>query len=184
MAPILQRPASTLTRQLGRIGLAKLVRLGVTAAIPPLWYEIALLHFRGSFQSRFMWAPVLALPLVFAGGVAGALLTERQARALNRPLSWLVVAIGAGGTFFHLRGIGRQMGGFANWRYNVVTGPPFPAPLQVALFGLLGAVASAPPAPGEAGRLVRWIRAIDAASYVLLASEAGYNHWMGGISTA
>lgn len=58
-------------RLLRRLRLAQLVRLGVAAAIPPLWLEIAVLHFRGSFQSRFMWAPVLALPLVFAGAWRG-----------------------------------------------------------------------------------------------------------------
>jgi hypothetical protein len=72
------------------------------------------------------------------------------------------------------------MGGFANWRYNVVTGPPLPAPPQVALLGLLGVLASAAPAGGETARLVRWVRLVDALSYVLLAVEAGYNHWMGG----
>lgn len=66
------------------------------------------------------------------------------------------------GTLFHLRGIGRQMGGFDNWRYNAVTGPPLPAPPQVALLGLASVVASAP-AAGDRGaarddfNLSRWI---------------------------
>jgi hypothetical protein len=168
-------------RLLRRLGLARLVRLGVAAALPPLWLEIAVLHFRGSFHSRFMWAPVLGLPLVFAGDVLCALLgDEPRERAVTRPLAWLVAGIGIAGTLFHVRGVGRQMGGFANGRYNVVTGPPFPAPMQVALVGLLGAVASAPPTAGEVGRLVRWLRAVNAASYVLLAIEAGYHHWLGG----
>ena len=49
---------------LGRAGLARLLRLGVTLAIPPLWYEITLLHYRGAFQNRFMSVPVLSLPVV------------------------------------------------------------------------------------------------------------------------
>jgi hypothetical protein len=72
------------------------------------------------------------------------------------------------------------MGGYRNWRYNVVTGPPFPAPLQVMLLGLLGVAASSPPTHGEAGKLLGWVRAVDALSYVLLGVESGYNHWMGG----
>jgi hypothetical protein len=97
--------------------------------------------------------------------------------------------VGVGGTFFHLRGIGRQMGGFHNWKYNVVTGPPFPAPPQVALLGLLGAVASQPATPSnrqasrrETEALAQWARGVDALSYVLLGVEAGYNHWIGGYS--
>jgi hypothetical protein len=167
-----------------RIGLARLLRLAVAGSIPPLWAEIALLHFRGSFQSRFMWIPVAGLPTVFLGGTASTLMgDERAARALFRPLAWLLVVIGAGGTFFHLRGIGRQMGGFRNWKYNAVTGPPLPAPPQVALLGLLGVAASSPPTasePAEQDSLVRWARAINAISYALLGTEAGYNHWIGG----
>jgi hypothetical protein len=91
-----------------------------------------------------------------------------------------MAGIGVGGTVFQLRGIGRQMGGYYNWKYNVVTGPPFPAPVQVALFGLVAALASAPPWRGETPHLLRWVRVVDALSYVALAIEAGYNHWMGG----
>ena len=71
---------------LDRIGLARLLRLGVAGSIPPLWAEIALLHYRGSFQSRFMWIPVGGLPLVLVGGVAGGLISdERRSRAVFRP---------------------------------------------------------------------------------------------------
>ena len=167
--------------ELRRVGLARIVRLLVTGTIPPLWLEIAVLHFRGSFQSRYMWIPLAGLPPVLAGGAASLVLRgEGAARARLRPLAWLMVGIGLGGTFFHLRGVRRQMGGFQNWKYNVVTGPPLPAPPQVALFGLLAALAAAPPRPHETRRLVRSVRAVDAASYCLLAVEAGYNHWMGG----
>jgi hypothetical protein len=166
---------------LRQVGLARLLRLGVAGAIPPLWLEIVILHFRGSFHSRFMWIPILSLPPVLASGASSALLQdERRARAIFRPLAWVMAGVGTAGTLFHLRGVGRQMGGFYNWRYNAVTGPPLPAPPQVALLGLLGALASAPPARGETRRLVRWMRVVDALSYVLLMIEAGYNHWMGG----
>src|SRR5437660_1135331 len=105
-------------RLLEDMGLARLLRLGVAGAVPPLWLEIAILHFRGSFQSRFMWVPVLSLPVIFAGGSASFLLRnsghtyEESSRALFRPLAWLMTLIGAVGTFFHLRGVGRQQ---AQW---------------------------------------------------------------------
>lgn len=169
-----------LTNILRRIGLARLLRLGVTVAVPPLWLEIAVLHFRGSFQSPFMWIPILSLPAVLAGGSASTLVADpHRSRAIFRPLAWLMAAVGALGTFFHLRGVGRQMGGYYNWKYNLVTGPPFPAPPQVALLGLLGAIASASRSRRETGTLVRWIRVVNIPSYLLLAIEAGYNHWEG-----
>jgi len=121
-----------------------------------------------------------------ASGVASGLKRdERRSRELFRPFAWLMTILGSVGTLFHVRGIGRQMGGFHNWKYNVVTGPPILAPLQIALFGLLGLAASThlPNNPlrkhsGEA-KLVRQARWINSLSYLLIAIEAGYNHWAG-----
>ena len=174
-------------RFLRRVGLARLLRLGLTLAIPPLWYEIAVLHYRGAFQNRFMWVPVLSLPAVLASGVASSLKKdERHSRAILYPFAWLMAIIGTVGTFFHLRGIGRQMGGFYNWKYNVVTGPPILAPMQVALFGLLGVAATQrisnnpfKSKHGDEANLVRRARWINTLSYLLLGIEAGYNHWTG-----
>ena len=167
------------------LGLPRLLRIGVAGAIPPLWYEIAILHYRGSFHSRFMWIPVAGLPLVFVGGAISTFVSDEvRSRAIFRPLAWLMTIVGASGTFFHVRGIRRQMGGFHNWKYNAVTGPPTPAPPQVALLGLLGALASAPArawgSQRETESLAQWARTVNALSYVLLGAEAGYNHWMGG----
>src|SRR5919106_3324221 len=98
---------------LRRVGLARLLRLGLVLMIPALWYELTLLHFRGAFQSRFMWVPVLSLPAVMAGGVASCLKKdERRSRNLFRPFAWLMTILGTAGTFFHIQGVGRQMGGF------------------------------------------------------------------------
>jgi hypothetical protein len=172
---------------LGRVGLARLLRLGLTLAIPPLWYEITVLHYRGAFHSKFMWVPVLSLPAVMASGVASSLKKdERRSRAIFHPFAWGMTAMGTLGTLFHLRGIARQMGGFFNWKYNVVTGPPFPAPMQVALLGLLGTVASrriSNAAPGSKHReertILHWARWINSLSYLFVGIEAGYYHWTG-----
>ena len=172
---------------LRRVGLARLLRLGLTLAIPPLWYELAVLHYRGAFQNRFMWVPVLSLPAVLASGVASSLnRDERRSRDLLRPFAWGMTIIGTLGSFFHLRGISRQMGGFFNWKYNIATGPPILAPAQVALFGLLGVVASRPVSKNpleakhdEEENLVRRARWINSLLYLLLGIEAGYNHWTG-----
>jgi hypothetical protein len=111
---------------------------------------------------------------------------ERHSRGILRPFAWLMTALGTLGTLFHLRGIARQMGGYYNWKYNIVTGPPFPAPMQVALFGLLGSLASKPVSKdlfrskhNEEQNLVRSARWINSCSCILLAIEAGYNHWSG-----
>jgi hypothetical protein len=170
---------------LHQLSLARLLRLGLTLAILPLLYEIVVLHYRGAFHSRFMWAPVLSLPVVMAGGVASGLeQDERRSRGLFRPFAWLMALVGALGTFFHLRGIARQMGGFRNWKYNVVTGPPLPAPIQVALLGLLGVAASrrmsgTESKQGDQRKIVRSAQRINSFSYLLVGTEAAYYHWTG-----
>jgi hypothetical protein len=164
-----------------RTGLARLLRLLTTISIPPLWAEIAILHYRGSFQNKYMWVPVLSLPIIMAGGIASALnRNERRARSTFLPFALAMMVLGAVGTFFHLRGVKRQMGGFRNWKYNVMTGPPFPAPMQIMLTGALASAASMPSTDNETQRLARFVHLINIPSYVLFGLEAGWNHWMGG----
>jgi hypothetical protein len=90
--------------------------------------EAAALHFRGAFQNPFMYAPVV-LPPIAAATLATASLTHsseatRAADRLLRLTAWLGVV----GTGFHAWGVQRRMGGWRNWRQNLLAGPPLPAP--------------------------------------------------------
>jgi hypothetical protein len=103
--------------------------------------EAGLLHFRGAYHDPFMFAPVTIPP------VAAALLTGTAygpARA-ERPLTrwWLRVTalLGFVGTGFHAYGISRNMGGWRNWRQNVLNGPPLPAPPSFTGLALAGLAA-------------------------------------------
>ena len=170
VTPSSVRVASQLLK---RLGLPRLLRLGVAGAIPPLWYEIAILHYRGSFQSRFMWLPVVYLPVPMAAGLLAGLWDDRRTCALFRASSWGTVVLGVGGTVMHLRGVRRQMGGLYEWRYNLVTGPPIIAPPQVVFFGLIGALSTS---GGEVQRLIHRLRLLEVVAQLLLAVEAGYYH--------
>ncbi len=171
--PVAERAAG-LAGLLDHLGLPRLLRVLVAGAIPPLWYEIAVLHFRGSFQSRYMWLPVAYLPLEMTAGFLAAAVDTAMTRRLFRALSWGTAALGAFGTAMHLRGVRRQMGGFYNWRYNGLTGPPVVAPPQVALFGLIGALGVS----GAGTRaVIRRLRLLEVAGQLLLAVEAGYFHY-------
>jgi hypothetical protein len=115
-------------------GLATLGLFGTAA-------EAGALHFRGAFQNPVMYAPVVVPPIA-AAALAGAAATrgarERGiARALLHATAWLGVI----GTGFHAWGVHRRMGGWRNWRQNVLAGPPLPAP--PAFSGLALAVAPA-----------------------------------------
>lgn len=162
--------AERVTGILARLGLPRLLRLGVAAAIPPLWFEIALLHFRGSYQSKFMWLPVTILPVEMLAGLADTPATRR----LFCALSWGTAALGTFGFLLHMRGVRRQVGGFYDWRYNFMTGPPVIAPPQVALFGVIGVLGT----NQESSRtLSHKLRLVDAVGQLLLAIEAGYFHY-------
>ncbi len=157
-----------------RVGLPRLLRLLVAGSMPPLWYEIAVLHYRGSFQSRFMWLPVISLPLEMAGGFLAGAVDTHTTRRLFRGLSWGTAALGTFRTLMHVRGVRRQMGGLYNWRYNGMTGPPVIAPPQVALFGLIGVLGTSNDDPRE---VIRRLRLAEVAGQLLLAVEAGSSHY-------
>lgn len=171
---LIPRKLEEATGLLDRIGLPRLLRLVVAGSMPPLWYEIAVLHYRGSYQSRFMWLPVTYIPVVMAGGFLSAAVDTPGTRRLFRALSWGTFALGAFGTLMHLRGVRRQMGGLYEWRYNGMTGPPVVAPPQVALFGLVGLLGTSDDGNRE---LVHRLRLIEIAGQLLLAVEAGYYHY-------
>jgi hypothetical protein len=108
----------------GGRALAATTAIGLAGTIG----EVALLHFRGAFQNPFMYVPV-SLPPIAAGLMAEAALDPRpQPRPLTKFWLKLTAVIGLVGSAFHAYGISRAMGGWRNWRQNLVSGPPLPAP--------------------------------------------------------
>lgn len=116
--------------------LALLAAVGMVGTVG----EVALLHFRGAFQHRAMYAPVTVPP------IAAALLA-RAALAPPRPNWWTRVwlrataVLGGLGVAFHIRGVARQQGGWRNWSQNVLNGPPIPAPPSFTALAAAGLAA-------------------------------------------
>ena len=124
--------------------LAALAAFGLAGTVG----EAGLLHFRGAFQNPFMWVPV-SLPPVGAALLARAAAEGgRKPRPLTRGWLMLTAAVGLGGVGFHAFGISRAMGGWRNWRQNLVDGPPIPAPPAFTALAIAGLSALA---LGEAG---------------------------------
>jgi hypothetical protein len=69
------------------------------------------------------------------------------------------------------------MGGYYNWRYNVMMGPPFPAPAQLGLIGAAGAAAAMGDLSDE--QLEGVTDGTNALGYLLVALFAGWSHWEG-----
>jgi hypothetical protein len=50
----------------------------------------------------------------------------------------VTAALGLAGSAFHAYGVSRNMGGWRNWRQNLLAGPPLPAPPAFAGLALAG----------------------------------------------
>jgi hypothetical protein len=98
--------------------------------------EVGLLHFRGAFHNKLMYAPIVIAPATGAAMVAAAYLPrieEPARRALQASM-----ALGVAGTGLHAYGVSRNMGGFRNWTQTLFQGPPIAAPPSLIGLGLLG----------------------------------------------
>ncbi|WP_175159295.1 hypothetical protein [Paraburkholderia fynbosensis] len=116
--------------------LALLVSAGLIGTVG----EAALLHFRGNFQHRAMYAPV-CVPPVAAALLAQAALGAPRERWLARAWLRVTTALGFVGMAFHARGIARRQGGWRNWSQNLFAGPPLPAPPGFSALALAGLAA-------------------------------------------
>ncbi len=121
-------------RLLGLVGAAGL--LGTVG-------EAGLFHFRGAFQDPFMLLPVTVPPV--AAGLLGHASLDEEVRSGPLARFWLrtTAALGLIGVGFHAFGIARAMGGWRNWRQNLLNGPPLPAPPSFAGLAIAGLAALA-----------------------------------------
>lgn len=112
------------------LGLVAAAGIGGTAG------EAALLHFRGAYHQPAMWLPV-TLPPLAALSLARDVAT-RDLRAITPVLLGATAMLGLIGAAFHTRGVARRMGGWRNWRQNLLAGPPLPAPPAFTGLALAG----------------------------------------------
>ncbi|HEV2442474.1 MAG TPA: hypothetical protein VGT07_08115 [Steroidobacteraceae bacterium] len=103
--------------------------------------EAGLLHFRGAYHDPFMYLPVTIPPLTAAAIGHAALGPTHRRRSLTRFWLRFTALLGFAGTGFHIVGVARNMGGWRNWRQNVLNGPPIPAPPSFTGLALAGLAA-------------------------------------------
>ena len=108
--------------------------LGTTA-------EAGLLHFRGAYHDPFMFLPVTVPPVAAVLAGEAALGPKRRDRWFSRAWLRLTALLGFAGVGFHAWGVSRNMGGWRNWRQNVLNGPPLPAPPSFTGLALAGLAA-------------------------------------------
>ena len=117
--------------------LASLTALGLLATSA----EAGLLHFRGAYHDPFMYLPVTVPPV--AAGLLGetAMSRPRRPRKFTRWWLRLTAFMGLAGPCFHIFGVSRNMGGWKDWRQNILNGPPIPAPPSFTGLALAGLAA-------------------------------------------
>ena len=115
----------------GRL-LGMLTALGILGSVG----EAGLLHLKGSFQNPAMWLPVTVPPLAAASLSIDA--ATGRARPWTTALLGATALVGTVGVAFHAYGVGRNMGGWRNWRQNLLAGPPLPAPPAFAGLAIAG----------------------------------------------
>ncbi len=132
----------TATPLLAGIAAGRALCAVVAAGLAGTVGEVALLHYRGSFQNPVMWLPV-SLPPIAAALTAKAALdrSSRRDRLFTRLWLRLTTLLGVAGVGFHAWGVARAMGGWRNWRQNVLDGPPLPAPPSFSALALAGLAA-------------------------------------------
>ena len=126
---------------IGGLSAGRVVAAATGAGLLGTVGEAGLLHFRGAFNNPFMYAPVAIPPITAALLGNAALGRSGQRRHVLRWWLRLTAAMGFVGAAFHVRGVARQMGGWRNWRQNVLNGPPIPAPPSFTGLAMAGLAA-------------------------------------------
>jgi hypothetical protein len=126
---------------LGGVDLRRVLHGTVALAITGALLQSAVLHYRGAFNTRFMYVPFLAPPFAVFAAAWLAIAPSPAVMVAARVLFWLSFLTGFVGLGMHLRGIDRQMGGLRLWRMNLLQGPPPLAPAVYAAFSVVGLLA-------------------------------------------
>ena len=103
--------------------------------------ESGLLHFRGSYHNPAMYLPVTMPPVAAALLGASALGEAGQRKPFTRWWLRFTALLGLVGSGFHAIGVARSMGGWRNWRQNLIDGPPIPAPPSFTGLAIAGLAA-------------------------------------------
>ncbi|MCQ8280000.1 hypothetical protein NFI95_16275 [Acetobacteraceae bacterium KSS8] len=123
------------------IPAGRVVGAATAAGIIGTVAEAGLLHLRGQFHDPFMLLPVTVPPVAAGFCAAAAFGGAGRPRPLARWMLRASAVIGLSGSAFHAIGVARSMGGWRNWRQNLLDGPPLPAPPAFTGLALAGLAA-------------------------------------------
>ncbi|MCH5586050.1 hypothetical protein MK805_14000 [Shimazuella sp. AN120528] len=120
--------------------LDRILVLFVGLAFLLMFIQVTMFHYRQNFHQKAMWIPVIASPLFF---IAGMIFTYYQAswiKLLFKILMVIGILDGLIGFYYHFRGVGIRVGGWA--LRNFLIGPPIILPLVFTALSALGLIAA------------------------------------------
>jgi hypothetical protein len=119
-----------------RVTAARRLNRGAAMLALSVLADSALEHYRGSFQNRAMYAPLIVSGLTLAVGLAAPAERGSQHNVLHDAVYGAAVATGVAGLGFHAYNILKRPGRLS-W-LNLFYAAPVGAPAALALAGLLG----------------------------------------------
>jgi hypothetical protein len=118
-------------------GLVLLSLIGLAGALA----QTALLHYRGAFNTLYMYLPFGAPMLALIGGAWHLAEPGPVSTVLFRAALVLTFLTGFAGLGLHLRGLDRQMAGLRVPLFNLLQGPPALAPAFVSGLAMIALLA-------------------------------------------
>jgi hypothetical protein len=146
-------------------------------------FDSAIEHYRGSFENKAMYAPLVTASLTLAASLHGTADFRPAAHWFRDSVYALAAATGLAGTGFHIYNVTKRPGGLI-WQ-NVFYGAPLGAPAAILLSGLLGVYSertrdSDGITPTVFGfRAGRAMAALTGAGLLGTSGEAGLLHFRG-----
>ncbi|TDF99479.1 hypothetical protein [Paenibacillus piri] len=119
--------------------IERVLILFVSLAFLMMSIQVTMFHYRQNFNHKAMWVPVISSPIFFITGIILTLYNAGWLHNLFLVLMWFGVVSGLIGFYFHFRGVGVRVGGWA--LRNFLIGPPITLPLMYSALSVLGLIA-------------------------------------------
>ncbi len=119
--------------------LERILILFVSLAFLLMFAQVTMYHYRQNFHHKAMWLPVIASPLFFLTGITLVFYDPPWMNTLFLILMWIGLLDGIIGIYYHIKGVGVRVGGWA--LRNFLIGPPIILPLMFMALSGLGLIA-------------------------------------------
>ena len=104
-----------------------------------IFVQVTLFHYRQNFRHWSMWIPVLATPLFGLCMILFAFYDPGWLKSVLSVLLSVGIAAGIYGTYQHIKGVGKRVGGYE--LRNFMVGPPLALPALISALSVLGLIA-------------------------------------------